>query len=156
MPTVHAPLTHAAAALATLQRLPQAPQAATLDCNSTQAPSQQLCAAGQGRSVVQPMTQTLPTQSDPAAQWSLVTHCTHCRDCGSQRVIAPPSAAQASSLPQPGSATSAGPVSQGPCGGPVSAEPVSAGPVSVLASRGPVSAGPRSVPASSGGATVPF
>jgi hypothetical protein len=67
-PTVQVPLVHAAMALGTLQRLPQAPHAAMELWVSTQAPSQQVCAEGQGRSVLQPMTQTLPTQSVPAAQ----------------------------------------------------------------------------------------
>jgi len=67
-PTAHTPLRQAAMALATSQRVPHAPQDAMLLWVSRQAPSQHVCAEGQGRAEVQPVTHTLPTQSMPAAQ----------------------------------------------------------------------------------------
>jgi hypothetical protein len=100
-PTAHTPLLHMAIALGTSQRLPHAPHDAMLLCVSTQAWSQQVCPAGQGRVELHPITHTLPTQRVPAAQCSLVTHCTHWRVAVSQRPPMPPSPIHAASSRQP-------------------------------------------------------
>jgi hypothetical protein len=83
-PTAQLPFMHAGVAFETAQRASQRPQCAVFDCGSTQAPPQQVWPVGHARSAVQPATQVLPTQSVPAAQWSLVTHSRHARVAVSQ------------------------------------------------------------------------
>ncbi len=105
VPTAQLPLRHAEAALGTVQRRSQAPQAAVLDWVSTQAPEQQVCAEGQARVGEQPVTQRLPTQRLPGGQCSSVTQSTQARVAVSQRreeVPASVAEAQASSERQPG------------------------------------------------------
>jgi hypothetical protein len=72
--TEQRPATHAGVPLATVHAAPQAPQAATLVVVSTQAPSQQVAGAAQGRVGEQPATHTEPTQRVLVGQWSSTRH----------------------------------------------------------------------------------
>jgi hypothetical protein len=105
MRTAHAPFVHSGDPFATRHVLPHIPQAAMLLCVSMHALSQHDCPIGQGRMALQPVTQVDPRHVVPGGQWSLVTHCTHARVRGSQRLrVTPPSPvamAQASSRLQP-------------------------------------------------------
>ncbi len=99
-PTAQVALRHAGAALGTMHRRSHAPQWATLDSGSTQAPPQHRCPDGQARPALHPATQRLPTQSAPAGQCSSTRHATHWRVVRSQRrgVAVPPSAGAAEQL----------------------------------------------------------
>ena len=61
----------------TVHRRSHAPQLARFATVSTQAPLQQLCDPGHPRPGEQPVTQRLPTQSEPGAQCESVTQATH-------------------------------------------------------------------------------
>jgi hypothetical protein len=83
--TAQAPLMHAGAARGGSQRVPHAPQFATLAAVSTQAPLQQVCPVGQARMGLQPGAQTLPAQSVPAGQCVSLRHSTQARVATLQR-----------------------------------------------------------------------
>jgi len=114
----HAPIAHAGAPLGTRQVLPQAPQAATLLCVSTHAPSQHDCPVGHARVGPQPATQVDPRQRLPAGQWSSVTHCTHMCVTVSQRDAPPTPPSTPASAPAPAQPSSRlHPATQAPVAG---------------------------------------